>query len=75
MKNIKFEECFVPFSPQSFVCSRILFKNTKVAINKTIIQRFLFECEAWSLIIYAEERLKMFLEKRDKNIIIKERGS
>jgi hypothetical protein len=40
--------------------SRLLFKNLKIKIARTIILPVLYGCEAWSLTFKEERRLKVF---------------
>jgi hypothetical protein len=46
---------------QNLLSSRLLSKNTKIRIYKTIILPVvLYECETWSLILREENRLRVF---------------
>jgi hypothetical protein len=47
-------------SVQSLLSSRLLSKNVKIRIYKTIILPVLYECETWSLTFREEHRLRMF---------------
>jgi hypothetical protein len=48
-------------SVQSLLSSRLLSKNLKIIINKTIILPVvLYGCETWSLTLREEHRLRMF---------------
>jgi hypothetical protein len=48
-------------SVQSLLCSRLLSRNVKVKIYKTIILPVvLYGCETWSLILREEHRLRAF---------------
>jgi hypothetical protein len=49
------------YSVQSLVSSRLLSKNVKVKICKTIILPvFLYGCETWSFTLREEHRLRVF---------------
>ena len=49
------------FKPVSFLSSRLLSKNLKIKIYKTIIFPFvLYDCEKWSLTLRKECRLRVF---------------
>jgi hypothetical protein len=49
------------YSVQNLLSSRLLSKNLKIKIHRTIILPFvLYGCEAWSLTIRDEHRLKVF---------------
>jgi hypothetical protein len=51
-------------SVQSLLSSRLLYRNIKVKIYKTIILPVvLYECETWSLTLREEHRLKVFENK------------
>jgi hypothetical protein len=48
-------------SVQNFLSSRLLYKNIKIRIHKTIILPVvLYGCETWSLILREEHRLRVF---------------
>jgi hypothetical protein len=48
-------------SVQNFLSSRLLSKNVKIRIYKTIILTVvLYGCETWSLILREERRLRVF---------------
>jgi hypothetical protein len=48
-------------SVQSLLSSRLLFRNVKIKIYKTIIMRIiLYGCQIWSLILREEHRLRVF---------------
>jgi hypothetical protein len=50
----------LPFSPETLV-SRLLSKNIKIRIYKTIIlPGVLYGCETWSLTLREEHRLRLF---------------
>jgi hypothetical protein len=40
--------------------SRLLSRNVKVKINKTVIPPVLYGCENWSVILREEHRLRVF---------------
>jgi hypothetical protein len=49
------------YSVQNLLSSRLLSKNLKIKINRTIISPVvLYGCEAWSLILREERRLRVF---------------
>ena len=60
--------CFVEVI---LVFSRLLFKNLKIEICKTIMPVMLYGCETWSLTLREECKLRVFENrigpKRDKN--------
>ena len=45
---------------QNLLSSRLLSKNLKINIYRTIILPVLHECETWSLILREERRLRVF---------------
>jgi hypothetical protein len=47
-------------SVQSLLSSRLLSRNVKVKIYKTIILPVLYGCETWSLTLRGEQRLRVF---------------
>jgi hypothetical protein len=54
-------------SVQSLLSSRLLSRNLKIRIYKTIIlPAVLYECETWSLTLRKEHRLRVFGPKRDE---------
>jgi hypothetical protein len=54
-------------SAQNLLSSRLLSKNLKIRIYKTIILPVvLYGCETWSLILREEHRLRVFGPKRDE---------
>ena len=56
------------FSVQKLLSSRLISKNMKIKIHKTIILPVvLYGCETWSLILREECRLRVFENKRDEN--------
>jgi hypothetical protein len=61
--KIKFRDaCY--YSIQNLLCSRIISKNLKIRIYKTVtLPVVLYGCETWSLILRVEYRLRVF-EKR-----------
>ena len=51
------------FSVQNRLSSRLLSKNLKIKIYRTVILSFvLYGCETWSLTLREERKLKVFLE-------------
>jgi hypothetical protein len=46
------------YSVQNLLSSRLLSKNLKIKIYRTIILPFFYGCEAWSLTLRLERRLK-----------------
>jgi hypothetical protein len=55
---IKFRECLLSFSPKSFAFPSHI-KNLKIKIHKTVILPvLLYGCEAWSLTLREEHRLR-----------------
>ena len=49
------------YSVQNLLSSRLLFKNLKIKIYRTIIPPVvLYGCETWSLTLREERRLKVF---------------
>ena len=49
------------YSVQNILCSRLLSRNLKIKIYRTIILRVvLYECETWSLTLREERRLRVF---------------
>jgi hypothetical protein len=66
-EEIKRNACY--HSIQNLLSSRLLSKSVKIAINKTIILPLvLYGCEAWSLALREEYRLRVF-ENRVLRII------
>jgi hypothetical protein len=62
-------------SVQNLTSSRLLSKNVKIRINKTIILPVvLHECETWSLILRQEHRLTVFENRVLKRIFGPKRG-
>jgi hypothetical protein len=52
------------YSVQNLLSSRLLSKNSKIRIFKTIILPFvLYGCETWSLTLREEHRLRVFENK------------
>jgi hypothetical protein len=47
-------------SVQSLLSPRLLSRNVKVQIYKTIILPVLYGCETWSLTLREEQRLRVF---------------
>ena len=48
-------------SVQNFLSSRLLSKNLKIKVHRTkILPVVLYGCEAWSLILREERKLRMF---------------
>jgi hypothetical protein len=45
---------------QSLLSSRLLSRNVKVKIYKTIILPVLYGCESWSLMLRKEHKLRVF---------------
>ena len=45
---------------QNVLSSRLLFKNTKMKIHRTIILPVVYGCETWSLRLREERRLRVF---------------
>jgi hypothetical protein len=61
------EACY--HSVQNLLPSRLLLKNLKIRIYKTIILPvFLYECEIWSLTLREEHGLKVFENKAMRRI-------
>jgi hypothetical protein len=59
-EEIEFGECLLPFSAEP-LSSRLLSKNIKIRIYKTIILPVvLYRCETWSLTLREEQRLRVF---------------
>jgi hypothetical protein len=55
-----FQECFLSFSPKSFVFPSHI-KNVKIKIYKTVILPVvLYACETWSLTLREEQKLRAF---------------
>jgi hypothetical protein len=48
------------YSVQNILSSRLLSTNLKIKVYRTIILPVLYGCEAWSLILREERRLKVF---------------
>ena len=48
------------YSVQTLLYSRLLSKNWKLKIYKTILPVVLYGCEAWSLTLREESRLRVF---------------
>jgi hypothetical protein len=58
--EIEFWECLLSFDSES-LSSRLLSKNLKIRIYKTIILPVvLYGCETWSLTVSEEHRLRVF---------------
>ena len=47
-------------SVQNLLSSRLLFKNLKIKIYRTIILPVLYGCETWSLTLREERKLRVF---------------
>ena len=45
---------------ETLLSSRLLFKNMKIKIYKTILPVVLYGCETWSLTLREERRLRVF---------------
>ena len=45
---------------QNLLSSRLLFKNLKIKIYRTIILPVLYGCETWSLALREERKLRVF---------------
>ena len=57
------------YSVQTLLSSRFLSKNLKIKIYKTIIiPVVLYGCEAWSLILREEHRLRIFQNRIPRRI-------
>jgi hypothetical protein len=56
-------DCLLPFTSE-FLSSSILSKNFTIEIYEAIILPVLYGCEAWSLIVWEEHRLRV-LENRE----------
>jgi len=48
------------YSVQNLLSSRLLSKNLKIKIYRTIILPVLYGCETWSLILREEGKLRVF---------------
>ena len=48
---------------QNVLSSRLLFKNTKMKIHRTIILPVVYGCETWSLTLREKRRLRVFEER------------
>jgi hypothetical protein len=57
---IEVRKCLLSFGAE-FLSSRLLSKNLKIKIYRTIILRVvLYGCETWSLILREERKLRVF---------------
>jgi ribosomal protein S2 len=55
-------------SVQNLLSSRLISKNLKIKIYKTVILPFLrYGCETWSLTLKEEQRLRVFGPKREED--------
>jgi hypothetical protein len=61
---------FAIYSAQNLLSSRLISKNLKVKIYKTVILMVvLYECETWSLTLGEEHRLRVFENKVLRKIL------
>jgi hypothetical protein len=66
-----FNVCY--HSVQNLLSSRLLSKNMKIKIYKSIILHVvLYGCETWSLTLWEEHRLRVFENSVEENIWTKE---
>jgi hypothetical protein len=69
-----FGECLLPFGSES-LSSRLLSRNVKVKIYKTIILLVVFYgCETWSLTLREEHRQKVFENRVLRRLFGPKRG-
>ena len=62
------------YSVQNFLSSSVLSKNTKIKTYRTIILRVVFYgCEAWSLTLREEHRLRVFENRAMRRIFVPKR--
>ena len=63
-EQIEIRECLLLFGAESFLSSRLLSKNLKIKIYRTIILPVeLYGCETWSLTLREERRMRVFENK------------